>query len=324
MDAGTNESFFLRLGASLRAKPGEAPPDGAARARPHILVATDFSATAAVAVESATRLSARLGARLEIVHVLSVAPVVYGDFVWAPTQQQIERMTVEAQASLDAAVAGARKVAPEIEIGGTLRDGLVPDALLAVIEVERPDLVVTGTHGRGFWSRLVMGSVARAVARRSVVPVLTLHDDGVDTKAMSILAPVELGAISEDALDLAAGLAKCLGMRLRLLHVFPGADAFELAGDAGHDPAIAKASQAALEALAGPERRSRLEVESVTRFGSAAREIALEAERSRAALVVMGTHRRGIVKRAIEGSVAEDVLRLCPRPVVTCREDVEP
>lgn len=319
MSARTQENFFEQLGAASRAAreargDGEAPPT-----RPFIMVATDFSATSDKAIDAATHLAARVGARLEVVHVLSLAPIAHAELVWVPTPGQMDRMSTEAQTSLDEAVARARKLQPETEIGGSLRAGMLPDALLDAIEVESPDLVVMGTHGRGFWSRLVMGSVAHAVNRRSSAPVLTVHDEGIAPKAESVLAPVELGRISEEALDLAAGLAKALRLKLRLLYVFPGADAFDAIG-ATYDPPIAKASQAQLESLAGPERRADIEVESVTRFGAAAKEIAVEADESNAALVVMGTQRRGIVSRAIEGSVADDVLRLCPRPVILCRE----
>ncbi len=38
-----------------------------------------------------------------------------------------------------------------------------------------------------------------------------------------------------------------------------------------------------------------------------------------AAFIVMGTHTRGFVKRTVSGSVAEDVLQLAGRAVVSCR-----
>lgn len=86
-------------------------------------------------------------------------------------------------------------------------------------------------------------------------------------------------------------------------------------------PSIAEATRDALAAVGARQGGPRLQVEVATRFGSVAREVASEAEGSGAALVVMGTQRRGLVQRALEGSVAEDVLRICPRPVVTCAEE---
>jgi nucleotide-binding universal stress UspA family protein len=44
-----------------------------------------------------------------------------------------------------------------------------------------PDVVVVGSHGRGFFKRVVIGSVSEYVARHCVVPVLIVrHDDHPD------------------------------------------------------------------------------------------------------------------------------------------------
>jgi nucleotide-binding universal stress UspA family protein len=37
------------------------------------------------------------------------------------------------------------------------------------------DLIVIGTHGRGAWSQVVMGSVAEKVVRTAPCPVLTVR-----------------------------------------------------------------------------------------------------------------------------------------------------
>jgi nucleotide-binding universal stress UspA family protein len=39
------------------------------------------------------------------------------------------------------------------------------------------DLIVMGTHGRGFVGRVVMGSVAEKVVRYAPCPVLTVHNE---------------------------------------------------------------------------------------------------------------------------------------------------
>ncbi|MGZ3461367.1 MAG: universal stress protein, partial [Archangium sp.] len=45
------------------------------------------------------------------------------------------------------------------------------------------DLVVMGTHGRTGLARLVLGSVAQAVAARAACPVLTVHATGAQQTA---------------------------------------------------------------------------------------------------------------------------------------------
>ena len=49
------------------------------------------------------------------------------------------------------------------------------DAILRLARDGGGDLIVMGTHGRTGLSRLLIGSVAEAVLRRSACPVLTLR-----------------------------------------------------------------------------------------------------------------------------------------------------
>jgi nucleotide-binding universal stress UspA family protein len=51
-------------------------------------------------------------------------------------------------------------------------DGGVVPRLLAYIKERRPDLVVLGTKSSGWIESLLLGSVAKAVRRRSAAPVL--------------------------------------------------------------------------------------------------------------------------------------------------------
>ena len=45
-----------------------------------------------------------------------------------------------------------------------------------------PDVVVVGSHGRGFFKRVVIGSVSEYVARHCVTPVLIVRHDDHDSR----------------------------------------------------------------------------------------------------------------------------------------------
>ena len=49
------------------------------------------------------------------------------------------------------------------------------EAIVEYARVHSIDLIVMGTHGRGFVSQLLMGSVAERVVRTAPCPVLTVH-----------------------------------------------------------------------------------------------------------------------------------------------------
>jgi universal stress protein A len=53
-----------------------------------------------------------------------------------------------------------------------LLEGEAADQLLTLVSREQADLLVLATHGRGFWRRLVLGSVAAAMVRHAPCSVL--------------------------------------------------------------------------------------------------------------------------------------------------------
>lgn len=61
-----------------------------------------------------------------------------------------------------------------VEIAGRVRLGDPAEEILAEIEEWNADLVVVGTHGRSGLSRILIGSVAEAVARRAACDVLVI------------------------------------------------------------------------------------------------------------------------------------------------------
>ena len=70
----------------------------------------------------------------------------------------------------------------------------------------------------------------------------------------------------------------------------------------------------------GNARAAGLTVGIATRDGIPYHEIVALAQDKRADLIVIGTHGRGGVNRALLGSVADRVVRLASCPVLTVRE----
>jgi len=57
-----------------------------------------------------------------------------------------------------------------------VRPGTPATEIVHYAEEEDIDLIVMGTHGRGFMSHMVMGSVAEKVVRTAPCPVLTVRN----------------------------------------------------------------------------------------------------------------------------------------------------
>jgi len=138
-----------------------------------------------------------------------------------------------------------------------------------------------------------------------------------------ILVPVDGSPTSNKGLKEALRLAKASRARLRLLHVVEQTIAFgapEVAVDIG--PILDAQRAAGRRRLAGIERRARrpgvrLDAALAENFGMrVADAVIAQAKRWRADLIVMGTHGRRGLQRALVGSDAELVVRYSPVPVL--------
>lgn len=138
-----------------------------------------------------------------------------------------------------------------------------------------------------------------------------------------ILVPVDGSPTSNKGMTEAIRLAKASRARLRLLHVVEQTIAFsapEVAVDIG--PILESLRAAGRRRLAGIVRRTsrsgaRIESALVENFGMrVADAVIAESRRWRADLIVMGTHGRRGLQRALVGSDAELVVRYSPVPVL--------
>jgi len=118
-----------------------------------------------------------------------------------------------------------------------------------------------------------------------------------------ILLPTDFSAVSEAAVKVATAMALEMGARLHLVHVVPPAT----------DPSLGSEQLTRLGRLLGKG----LVVEVALLSGRAAREIAKYARDKSIDLIVISTHGRTGVSRALLGSVAEGVVRLSPCFVLT-------
>jgi nucleotide-binding universal stress UspA family protein len=135
-----------------------------------------------------------------------------------------------------------------------------------------------------------------------------------------ILVPDDFSATARHAMDYALDLARRLGASVCVLHAyevpvygFPEGAALtaDLAGQ------IREASNAALDSIVTAARKTGVEVDSMLRQGPAWSEIQAAANEWKADLIVIGTHGRRGLSRALLGSVAEKVVRTAPCPVLT-------
>jgi nucleotide-binding universal stress UspA family protein len=140
-----------------------------------ILVATDFSEPSDAALNYGRELATRFGATL---HVLHAAQNIYVNAIGSDgyvgispdLQQQVEddaRLRLNQQL-VDSDKSGPRTV--PVVVTAT-------SPAMAIVDYAKEhgiDVIVMGTHGRGAFAHLVLGSVAERVVRFAPCPVLTV------------------------------------------------------------------------------------------------------------------------------------------------------
>jgi nucleotide-binding universal stress UspA family protein len=136
-----------------------------------------------------------------------------------------------------------------------------------------------------------------------------------------ILIAVDSEPVAARAADIGVELARALGAEVALIHVID--TSLVLGGDTGIPPneLIARAEQEGQRLVAGFRQRLSLPTTALefVLSGSPASEIVKAAKEWTADLIVIGSHGRGGIQRALLGSVAEWVMRHAPCPVLIIR-----
>ncbi len=139
----------------------------------------------------------------------------------------------------------------------------------------------------------------------------------------TILVPTDFSSAASVATEYAVGLAKELGAKVVLLHAYEipilGFPEAPLVATPEMVANIANTTQKALETMVAKFAGRGVDVTPVLKTGDAREIVHAVAEEVNADLIVMGTHGRRGLSRALLGSVTEEVIRTSTRPVLTLR-----
>jgi nucleotide-binding universal stress UspA family protein len=138
-----------------------------------ILVPTDFSECSEAAMRYGFELAHAFDATLHLLHVVedsSNTPWMVDGFP-VSLAEVLERFQDESRKRLHASIPAGdlSRVVVSCPIAAPVSE------ILRYAEEESVDLIVMGTHGRGFLAHALIGSVAERVVRRAPCPVLTVR-----------------------------------------------------------------------------------------------------------------------------------------------------
>jgi nucleotide-binding universal stress UspA family protein len=139
-----------------------------------LLMPTDGSTGMERVIEHADEIARRHDAAIEILYVVNTSSMTT-----MPTDASVEGIRGLLNEEGELAIEAAERIcSPETTVEHTILEGNPEREIIDHATENDSDLIVMGTHGRGGIDRLLLGSVAEHVVRRSPVPVLTVHVGG--------------------------------------------------------------------------------------------------------------------------------------------------
>jgi nucleotide-binding universal stress UspA family protein len=295
-----------------------------------VLVPLDGSEFSEEALPLARRLARSLGARLHLVHVIRPAT----DVNFKTPQEDLEwrnRIREGADEYL-AERAGQAESEEGLAARIAVLEGRPVPTLDAYLREHHIDLTVMTTHGAGGVERWWLGSVADGLLRKGASHILLVRpwDDTEDqpdeeSPFRRVVVPLDGSEAGEAALGPARMLAEKFGASLTLIRVVPapveltsvsGVPGVRVEGE-GHRTRVTEA-QSYLDKVAarlGEPAADTIVVED----GSAAQGVIAGTQQVEGDLVVLSTHGRGGLARAVLGSVADKIIRGSVEPVLAIR-----
>jgi nucleotide-binding universal stress UspA family protein len=136
-----------------------------------------------------------------------------------------------------------------------------------------------------------------------------------------VLVPIDFTDTSDKAFDFALELAEKFDAHVTVMHAFEipvmGFPDGALVATADVATRLQEAARKGLDAAVAARAGKGRPIASVLREGNAWEEIRAVAEELHVDLIVIGTHGRRGIARALLGSVAENVIRTVKTPVLT-------
>jgi CPA2 family monovalent cation:H+ antiporter-2 len=277
-----------------------------------ILAATDLSGSSSQAIDRGFLLARASGARFTIIHAVGIdALAPLRELLGENADDVSQKILDEASERLAEFVADS-PMKDGIPVNMHIERGLAGSMIPIFAESARVDLVLLGAHGSGFLQRMLLGSTASRLLRKSKCPVLIVKQEAHKAYRRALVA-VDFSPGSEAAIRIAREVAPSAD--LVLLHIFevPFEGKMQYAGvseEVIHQYRIEARTRATrqLRELAESAGLSIGDYSGLVVHGDATRNIIEHEEKYRCDLIVMGKHGTHVTEELLLGSVTKRVL----------------
>jgi nucleotide-binding universal stress UspA family protein len=267
-----------------------------------IIVGVDGSRASCAAVAWAVDDAKRRHEPLRIVHAVNRDSYRFSRLHASPEQDVLDRMA-QTMVTEAAELAGERQL--DVEVSTEIVEG--PAAVALREQAKDETEIVIGSRGLGGFEGALLGSVSLHVAGQAHCPVVVVRPDQESVRG-EVVAGVDDSPECEPALEFAFRQAELRGSPLRAVHAWQ--EPVQLyAPQVNYDPDdVTAAANQAVAARIARFRQAYPRVEVIEDVRRAHPVDALVAASAKAALAVVGSHGRGVIRSALLGSVSHGVL----------------
>ena len=182
-----------------------------------ILVPTDFSENAELAVNYAIALAKQSSAKLHLLHTPVVPTYLLMDLSYSPGPEAVTRILNDAQEALDQQAQTITEAG--LEHFTAIREGTVHEVIRDYAKEHDVDLVVVGTHGRSGVAKLMYGSITERVIKTVHTPIIVVPPKGGRVPS-SIVIAYDFSAPAKHAAEVARAIHGVSHGSLHLVHTY--------------------------------------------------------------------------------------------------------
>ncbi len=279
-----------------------------------LLVAVDFSVQTPQVLKTAIAVANCFSSELVLVN--ATTPVVYGTGV-EPVPIETFEVNLESARSMMAALVSSEPALKLIRHHEIVVYANALDLIQKVVEDEKIDLIIAGSHGASGLERLALGSVAESLLHYVSCPVLIVGPHSTFSKKpfRSILYSTDLRGFGLRGAQYASGLAERFHGKLTLLHVIEsGAESTTV------QPELAESNiREPLERLLPPDLNAYCKATVLIEYGEAGDIITRVARSECASLIVVGIREHKTLADHTPKSTLSQVIREAMCPVLCVR-----
>jgi nucleotide-binding universal stress UspA family protein len=275
-----------------------------------ILVPTDFSKPAVLAVEVAADIARKSRAELTLLHVVEEvyngSINVEGEASYSGDwEDKIYTVKLIEKAKKQMAKMTADPKLEGIKVRQELRLGSPYHGMNAIITEQKVDLVVMGTSGRSGLENMIIGSNTEKVVRHAHCPVLTVHNKPARKEFKDIVYATSMDKDEEVFSKIVRRTQQLYDSTIHLVRI-------NTPGNFQRDAVVKKVMQDFAKKL-------QLKNYTINVFNDVTEEegVIYFADSIDADLIAMATHGRTGFAHVLAGSIAEDVVSHSRRPVLT-------